>query len=262
MKARQLWPQPQRLLIFLLGLRHLAENEIVFSKRLVGPRGIRMSCEQSINRVLGEQAARVAKVVQQIRVAGTLRERCREAGNSFGQLVGFNLSDSERVQRAHALQMRNRLRRVSLRQKRITQKLVSHWKVRAELQSAFQRSDRRAVVVLFHIGAAEIYERIRQVGVAFCGFAKLRDFCLDPVLFARLKARLQMLHRVGSSGLPGKPRKQKKMNHERSGSRTERNWSARTSLRTCFTPDGQKSSTVAFSEEPSPKCRRLSLAQR
>jgi hypothetical protein len=52
------------------------------------------------------------------------------------------------------------------------------------------------------------------------------------------------------------------MNHERSGSRTERNWSARTSFKTCFTPQGQRISTAAFSAAPSPKCTRLSLAHK
>src|SRR5258707_1258293 len=204
----------------------------------------------------------MAEVIQQIRIARALCERRCEAGDSLGQLVGFNLRDSQCVQRADTLQMRNRLRRVSLRQKRITDQLVSYREVRAELERAFQRSDRRAVVPLFHVGAAQIHERIRQVRGALRCFAKLRDLRLDLVLLACFEAGLEMLLRVRCSGLPGKVREQKKMNHERSGSRTERNWSTRTSLRICFAPEGQRTSTVAFSDEPSPKCKRLSLAQR
>src|SRR5882762_6903748 len=98
----------------------------------------------------------MAEVIQQIRIARALCERRCEAGDSLGQLAGFDLRDTQCVQRADTLQMRNRLRRVSLRQERITDQLVSDWEVRAELERAFQRSDGCAVVALLHVGAAQI----------------------------------------------------------------------------------------------------------
>src|SRR5258708_21265763 len=98
------------------------------------------------------------------------------------------------------------------------------------------------------VGCAEIYEGIGEAGVEFRSFAKLCDFCINLMLLARLQACAHVVRRrIGGCGLRCKPCKQEKLNHEVSGSRTSRNWSARTSLRTSLAPQGQRTSPPAFS---------------
>src|SRR5262249_51417298 len=137
-----------------------------------------------------------------------------------------------------------------------------HGQVRAELQCALQRSDGRAVIVLFHVRSAQIQESIGELWVDLGGLAEFGDFRFHLVLLACFKAGLQVLQRVRRSTLTGQPKKKQPSHHERSGSATSRNWSAATSFNSCFAPEGQTTSTVALLAGPRPKCRRLSLAQR
>ena len=82
----------------------------------------------------------------------------------------------------------------------------------------------------FDLGVA--YIQSKDYGSAIAPLKKALE--LDPNLTAA--------HRPLGYALLAQPRqpcKQEKLDHRRSGSRTSRNWSEWTSLRTCFTPEGQ-----------------------
>src|ERR1700739_730100 len=119
--------------------------------------------------------------------------------------------------------MRNSFNGIALGQERITQKLVSDSKVRAELKGAFEWSDSLAVVMFFHVGCAQIEKRVSGRRVNLRCLAKLGYFGIDLMLFARLQARLHVLRRVGRRRLPHQPCPHEKTDHACSGSRTSRN---------------------------------------
>src|ERR1700676_784046 len=203
----------------------------------------------------------MAEVVEQIWVVGTLSQRCIEVRDRLGQLASFDLCDPQRVLCAGPLEMRNGLGGVTLREKCIAQKLVSDQEVGTQIERALEWRDGQTVFMFLHVRGAEIDEGVGEVGVEFGGLAKFCYFDIDLVLLARLKSRLKVLKCIGRRGLRRKPSQQEELNHKFSGSRISRNWLARTSFKTCLVPEGQRISTAAFSAEPSPKCRRLSLAQ-
>src|ERR1700739_4404908 len=119
--------------------------------------------------------------------------------------------------------MRDGLGGIALGQKRITQKLMSDRKVRAQFQGALQRSDGRTVVMFLHVCRAEIYEGVRQSWIKLGGLAKLRNLQIELMLLTRLQAVANMIGRaIGRSALRSKPSNQEKLNHELPGSRTSR----------------------------------------
>src|ERR1700737_4212355 len=68
MEARQFGAQAKRLPIFSFGLRHLAENKVVFGERLMRPRKVWMRGKEGVDGALGEQPAGVSEIVEKIRV--------------------------------------------------------------------------------------------------------------------------------------------------------------------------------------------------
>ena len=68
MQAWKVRPNTQSFLIFLFGLRHLAQHKIVFSKGLVSASRIGMGGNQGIDRTLRKKTTGVAQVVKQVRV--------------------------------------------------------------------------------------------------------------------------------------------------------------------------------------------------
>src|ERR1700751_591424 len=58
-----------------------------------------MRSKQRVNGVFREQATGMTQVIQQIRIAGALREHGTKIVNGFAELAGFDLRDSQRFLR-------------------------------------------------------------------------------------------------------------------------------------------------------------------
>src|SRR6516165_6356708 len=165
----------------------------------------------------------MTEVIEQIGIAWSLRERSAKVVNGLGKLTSLDLCDSEGLLRTDFLEMWYGFRSIALCQESVAEKLVRDRQIGAQLQRSFQRANRGAVVMLFHVRRAEIHECVCQSWVDFGCLAKLRYFHVDLMLFARFEPTLHMLQGVGRSGLSGQPDEQEKPNHERSGSRSSRN---------------------------------------
>ena len=114
---------------------------------------------------------------------------------------------------------------ITLRQQRVSQQLVSGRQLRRQLHGALEGRDSGAVIPVFHIGLAEVYKAVGQVGLQFSDFCEFSDSDIEMALFVSLDARLHMLQCLGRSRLPRQPECQQDSNHGFSGSRTSRNWS-------------------------------------
>src|SRR6202035_4435689 len=155
--------------------------------------------------------------------------------------------------------MRNRLGGISLRQQRIPQQLVRTRQIRRQFHRVLKRRDGGAVIAIFHVGLAEVYETVGQLGRELGDFLVLLNRHLEMPLLISFSARLQMLQCLGRNRLPSQPNCQNNADHGFSGSTTSRNWSAAASLITWCAPAGQETSILAVFASPSPKWRRLSL---
>ena len=122
--------QFQGLFILFFSLGHLPQHEIVFRHGLVGARGVGISGQQRIDRLLGEQSGGAAKIVEQVGIVGPLLQCGLQVRDRFGELAGFDLRNSEGSLLVSPLQMRDRLSRVALRQKCVAQKLMGRSQAR------------------------------------------------------------------------------------------------------------------------------------
>src|SRR5438445_11020013 len=132
-----------------------------------------MRSEQSIDGRLREQPAGVAQVRLQIGVVGTVRKGRAEAGDCFVQLAGFDLCNSQGIQCAYTLKMRNSFGGITLLQQRITQKLVSDHEIGTDFKSAIKRRDGYSRIALYDVSVAEIDECVGQPWVRLSCLAKL-----------------------------------------------------------------------------------------
>ena len=129
----------------------------------------------------------MTEVIQQVSIAGSLRERRAKVVNRLGKLASFDLRDSQRFPGTDFLQMWYGFRSISLCQESIAEELVHDRQIGAQLERSFQGRNRGAVVMLFHVRSAEIHESVRQSRVDFSRLAKLRYFHVDLVLLPRLE---------------------------------------------------------------------------
>ncbi len=84
-----------------------------------------ISRQQRIDRLLGEQTAGAAQIVEQIRIVRAFLQRSLQIRNGFGELTRLNLRDAQRTLLMDPAEMRNRLGRVALCEQRIPEKLIS-----------------------------------------------------------------------------------------------------------------------------------------
>ena len=192
----------------------------------MGARRIRIRRLQRVNRLLGKQAAGAAKIVKQIGIVGVLGQRGLQVFYRWLQLPSPDLRDPQCRLLLNLLQMRNRLGVVALRQQRVSQQLVRGGQIRRQFKSMLEGRDGGAVILILHVGLAQIYEAFRQRGREFRHFLEFGDGNVEVALLLGLRAGLQMLQRLGRDGLPRQPKHQQDSDHGFSGSRTSRNWSA------------------------------------
>ena len=119
--------------------------------------------------------------------------------------------------------MRNGIRSVALRQERIAQLQMRRIEVRAQLQRAPERRDRRFVIVHLRVNFAEIEKTLGEIGTRLGGLAKFADGFFESSLLVRLHTCLHMLRDFRRNILQGQRQKQDRECHGRSGSRTSRN---------------------------------------
>ncbi len=131
MQPRNFRTLTQRFAEFRRGLRHLPQHKVILSHRLVGARGVGVCAEESVDRAFGKKTAGPAEIIQHIRIAGTFHQCRIQVCDCLLVLSCINLSDSQSFLRVHALQMRNGLLRVTLRQQSIAQLQVRGVEIRA-----------------------------------------------------------------------------------------------------------------------------------
>ena len=107
---------------------------------------------------------------------------------------------------------------IALRQQRVSQQLVRSRQVRSQFHRVLERRDGGAVILIFHVGLAEIYKAVWQLGRELGDFLEFRNRDIEVPLLIGFCARLQMLQRFGRNGLPRQPNCQKNADHGFSGS--------------------------------------------
>ena len=110
----QAWAQPQRINIFLFGILHPSQHVVIFSHGLVRARRVGISGQQCVNGLLGEQTARPAEIVKNVRVVGVRSQCSLQVLNSLRKLSSLYFRDPQRGFIWSSLQMRNRLGRIAL----------------------------------------------------------------------------------------------------------------------------------------------------
>jgi hypothetical protein len=89
--------------------------------------------------------------------------------------------------------MGDRLCVIALGQQSVSQQLVRCRQVWRQRESVFEGRDGGAIVLIFHVGLAQIYESFRPRGREFGSFLEFGDGNIEVPLLLSLRARLQML---------------------------------------------------------------------